>query len=446
MNRLIILLIATTLILPDQGKAQDALYNMTLQEAVEHALVHNQNILNAQLDEISAEALVKENIATGLPQINGSIELADNFELPTSFLPAEFFPGGTPGEKLPVQFGTKYSGNAIIEANQMLFDGVFFVGLEAAKTFQELSTKEHIKTKIDVIEAVTKAYYNVLVSKLTLELVEKNYGRLDTLLNETKAMYESGFAERIDVGRVQVQYNNIRVNKDNTRRMLAISESLLKFQMGMPVENKLTLTDELSLEMFDDAKEEAFNYDQRVEYSILQTRERLALLDIKVTKVQYLPSLDLYANVGAVAGTGSGANLFNLGNEWFWFGIVGVRMSIPIFDGLQKHRVVQQKKAKLNKIYNSYDLLKNSIDLEIQQTRVAYSNSVDFMNVQLENVKISEEVYNVSKTKYQQGVGSNIEVINADADYKEAQTNFFTALYSALLSKVDYDKAIGNLN
>ena len=121
-------------------------------------------------------------------------------------------------------------------------------------------------------------------------------------------------------------------------------------------------------------------------------------------------------------------------------------MSIPIFDGLQKHRLVQQKQAKLDKVYNSFELLKNGIDLEIQQTRVAYTNSVDFMNVQLENVKISEEVYNVTKTKYQQGVGSNIEVINADADYKEAQTNFFTALYSALLSKVDYDKALGKLN
>ena len=233
---------------------------------------------------------------------------------------------------------------------------------------------------------------------------------------------------------------------NNSRKMLVISESLLKFQMGMPVENSISLTDELTLEMFDDADDVAFNYDQRIEYSILQSREKLAILDIKRTNVDYLPKLDLYANVGAVAGTGSGASLFNLGNEWFWFGIVGVKMTIPIFDGLQKHRIVQQKKAKLNQVQNSYEYLKNSIDLEVQKTRVEYTNSVDFMNVQLENVNISEEVYDVAKTKYQQGVGSNIEVINADADYKEAQTNFFTALYSALLSKVDYDKALGKLN
>lgn len=445
MNRLIIIIIAA-LFLSEKSMAQDEQpLAISLQEAVDYALVHNQNILNAKLDMVSAEAVVKEYIAAGLPQITGSIDVADNFKLPVSFLPAEFV-GGTPGETVPISFGTKYSGNATISATQMVFDGVFFVGLEASRTFQELSSKDHIKAKIDVVEAVTKAYYNVLVNKLTLELVEKNYGRLDTLLNETKVMYESGFAERIDVSRVQVQYNNIKVNKSNSVKMLAIAEALLKFQMGMPVDNQITLRDELSLEMFDDPVEEVFNYDQRVEYSILQTRERLALLDIKRIKVDYIPKLDLYSNIGAVAGTGSGANLFNIGNEWFSYGMVGLRLNIPIFDGLQKHRAIQQRKAKLDKVMNSYELLKNGIDLEIEQTRVEYYNSVDFMNVQLENVKISEEVYNVTKTKYQQGVGSNIEVINADADYKQAQTNFFTALYSALLSKVDYDKALGILN
>ena len=130
----------------------------------------------------------------------------------------------------------------------MVFDGsILCRGWKRPRTFQELSTKDHIKAKIDVVEAVTKAYYNVLVNKLTLELVEKNYGRLDTLLNETRAMYESGFAERIDVSRVQVQYNNINVNKANSVKMLVIAESLLKFQMGMPVYNQITLTDELSL-------------------------------------------------------------------------------------------------------------------------------------------------------------------------------------------------------
>ncbi len=418
---------------------------MSLQEATDYALEHNQNILNAKLDIEVAEGVVKENIATGLPQINANLDLAYNFSLPVSFLPSEFIPGAPPGEQVAVAFGTKYSGNASVGASQMVFDGVFFVGLEAAKTYKELSTKKHIKSKIDVVEAVSKAYYAVLVNKLTLELVEKNYGRLDTLLQETKEMYQNGFAEKIDVSRVQVQFNNIKVNRENSTKMLGVAESLLKFQLGMPINEEIALTDELTLDIFDDAKEGSFGYEQRVEYSILQTQERLALLDIKRTKVEYLPKLDLYASLGAIAGTGSGANLFNIGNEWFDFGLAGVKMSVPVFDGLRKHRVLQQKKVKLQQVHNNYDLLENSINLEIEQKQVAYENSVKTMNVQLENMKLSQEVYEITKEKYQAGVGSNLEVINADADYKQAQTNFFIALYNALIAKVDYKKSIGNL-
>ncbi len=424
--------------------AQDVM-QLSLQEATDYALEHNQNIINAQLDIDVAEGVVKENIATGLPQINANLDLAYNFALPVSFLPSEFIPGAPPGEQVAVEFGTKYSGNAALGASQMVFDGVFFVGLEAAKTYKELSTKNHIKSKIDVVEAVSKAYYTVLVNRLTLELIEKNYGRLDTLLQETKDMYESGFAEKIDVSRIQVQFNNIKVNLENSKKMLRVSESLLKFQLGLPIQEDITLTDELTLDMFDDAEDSSFGYEQRVEYSILQTQERLALLDIKRTKVEYLPRLDLYATLGAIAGTGSGATLFNIGNEWFDFGLAGVKMSVPVFDGLRKHRVLQQKKAKLEQVHNNYDLLKNSINLEIEQKQVAYENSVKIMNVQLENMKLSQEVYEVTKEKYQAGVGSNLEVINADADYKEAQTNFFIALYNALIAKVDYKKSIGKL-
>jgi len=424
--------------------AQDV-RQMSLQEAVDYALTHNQNLLNTQLDIEVAEGLVKENIATGLPQINANLDLANNFALPVSFLPSEFIPGAPPGEQVAVAFGTKFSGNASIGATQMIFDGVFFVGLKAAKTYKELSTKNHIKTKIDVVEAVSKAYYAVLVNRLTLELIEINFGRLDTLLQETKQMYESGFAEKIDVNRVQVQFNNIRVNQENSHKMLAISESLLKFQLGINIREGLELTDKLDLDMFNDVDYANVGYQNRVEYSILQTQEQLALLDIKRTKVEYLPKVDLYATLGAIAGTGASASLFNIGNEWFDFGLAGVRMSVPIFDGLRKHRVIQQKKAKLKIVHNNFDLLENSINLEIDQKQTEYENSVKVMNVQLENMGLSEEVYEITKEKYQAGVGSNLEVINADADYKEAQTNFFVALYNALIAKVDYKKSIGKL-
>lgn len=425
-------------------KTTEILY-LSLEEAESYALQHNVNLRNAKLDIDAAEAFVKENVASGLPQVTAGVDVSSNFSLPPSFLPAEIV-GGTPGETVVVKFGTDYSGQASATLTQMVFDGVFFVGLEAAKTFKERTQKEAVLSEIDVIESVDKAYYAALVSELNLELVEKNYGRLDTLLMETKTMAESGFAEKIDVNRVQLQFNNIEVQRKNARRSLDISLALLKFQMGMPVDQAIELTDKLEAELFEDLPSAGeFNYVDRVEYSILQSNYQLAELNKKLNAMRYVPSIELYATVGASAGVGSAANIFNLTNQWFGYGLAGVRLSIPIFDGLQKHRVSQQRKIEIDQALNGFEQLENSINLELKQTAIELENSIDFMRVQRSNMDLSEEVYNVTKTKYQQGVGSNIEVINADADYKQAQLNFFRALYEALVAKVNYEKALGKL-
>ncbi len=425
------------------SKAQEV-RQLSLEQAIEYALEHNPAIVNAKLAEQISDGKVSETIATGMPQINGGIDLTNNFELPTSFLPGDFFNPPIEGE-VPVQFGTRYSGSATLSLTQMIFDGSFFVGLEGAKTYKQLSTKEVVKTKIDIAEMVAKSYYTVLVSEFRLDLIDKNYGRLDTLLQETTEMYKSGFAEKIDVSRSKVQFNNINVQKSNAEKSLQITRANLSYQLGLPVTEPLVLTDELSEEMFDENAGEAFTYSDRIEYSILQTNQELAFLDKKLNNVRYMPSLDLYATVGANLGTGVTANIFDITNEWYNFGLIGIRMKIPVFDGLQKHYVNQQKKLRINQIENSFDQMERSMDLQVRDAKVKLDNAIAILKSQQENMEISKEVFDVTKEKYQEGVGSNLEVINADADYKQAQTNFFVSLYNALIAKVDYKKSIGKL-
>ena len=416
---------------------------MSLEEAISYALEHNPNVINAQLSVEMADGRVSENIATGMPQINGNIDIANNFELPTSFLPGSIV--GSPEPEVPIQFGTKYSGSATLSLNQMIFDGSFFVGLEAAKTYRELTGKELEEAKIGIAEAVSKSYYAVLVSEYRLELIKKNYGRLDTLLRETTEMYNSGFAEKIDVSRAKVQFNNVKVERDNSEKVLKITRANLSVLLGLTADDSLVLKDVLNASMFGEEEESQFEYADRIEYSILQSNQQLALLDKKLNNSMYLPRLDLYATVGANLGTGVAANVFDITNEWYEFGIIGLRMSIPVFDGLKKHYVNQQKKLQLQQIEQNFDLMERNMDLEVKDAKVQLDNAIAYLKSQQENMEISEEVYNVTKEKYQQGLGSNLEVINADADYKQAQTNYFVALYSALLAKVDYKKSIGKL-
>lgn len=419
---------------------------MTLQECIDYALQNNQNVKSAHAGVTAAEAKVDEYIATGLPQIAGNADLANNYIIPTSFLPGEFF--GQPGEYIGVQFGTQYTGRATLDLNQMIFSGSYFVGLKAAKTYTELSKKDLISAEIDLVANVKKAYYSVLVYQERDALVQKNYKRLDSLLRQTKIMYENGFAEKIDVSRVQVQFNNIAQTAKNSATALDISMKLLKFQMAMPFTEPLELAETLQtlqLSVLTEDYKTDFNYNNRIEYSKLQVNKELVLLDIKNTRSQYLPTLDFYGNYGASYGTSVFNSFVAFGENWRTLGAYGLRLNVPIFDGLRKNKVVQQKKAQLLQVELAQDLTRQQIDLEQEQLNQQFANNLAALKAQRENMQLAEEVYNVANLKYQQGLGSNMEVLDADTDFKQAQTNYFSALYDALISTVDLEKAYGKL-
>jgi outer membrane protein len=430
------------------GAQSPQVHRMDLQTCIAYAQERHVQVRNARIEMEIASARVGQTLADGLPQVNLNADLTYNFRIQKAFIPGEFF-GGEPGTFVPVQFTPPYLGNASVSVNQMIFDGSFFVGLQAARTYTQLSRKEHIKSEIDVAENVSKAYYTVLVTKERMELVNKAYGRLDTLLRDTQVMYDNGFAEKIDMNRVKVQYNNALTEKKATERTMALAYSLLKFQMGMPVEEELVLTEDISdieMDLLDETRYDGFNFSDRIEYSHLETNRELVQLDIKNTRVQRYPQLFLFASGGFNTASSTVGELFDFGDRWFSYGAVGARFSMPIFDGMRRSRMIQQKQLQEKQIENSFELMRNSISLEMQQARTELQNSLENLNAQRENFQLAEEVYTISKIKYQEGVGSNLEVIDADTALKQAQTTYYGALYDALIARVNLDKAYGQLS
>ncbi len=423
---------------------------MTLQQCVEYALKTTAPVQKAFIDTKIAEAQVKEVAAMGYPQIDGSVQFTNNFEIQTAFLPAAFFaedpvnnPPPPDAPPVAVQFGVQYSGNIAASVNQLLFDGSFFLGLKAAKTYTELSNKVLIQTKVEVVSAISKAYYSVLVNQERLGLLQQNVARIDTLLRQTRALYENGFSEKIDVDRIQVSYNNLVTEQKKTERLVTLSIQLLKFQMGMPLDEPMepaeTLADiEISNMNLMDAD---VNYADRIEYSLLETQLQLDQLNVKRYQVQYYPSVYAFANFGINAG----ANELSGMDQWFKFGLYGLQVNIPIFDGFRKSSLIQQAKLTMKKTeIDKIDLTRN-IDLQTQQAKINLQNAVNDMESQSRNMELAKEVYRVAKVKFEEGVGSTLEVVDAETAYKDAETNYYAAVYDALISKVDFEKATGKL-
>ena len=441
---LLFILVLTTLESSAQG-SDNTPFNFTLQQAVDYAMANQVKVQNAKLDEDLARNKVREIRGIGMPQINGSFYVKDFWEIPTSLIPGEFF-GAPKGTYLPVKFGTQFNTSAGLDASQLLFSSDYLVGLQATKVYYELMQKMTARSRIETSAMVQKAYYSVLVNEERFKLLEANVARIGKLKDDTKAMLDNGFVEQIDFDRINLTYNNLVIEKQKVERFVELGYVLLKYQMGMDQLSKLVLADKLSDVKFElsDVSTDKFDYSKRVEYSLLDSQHKGAELQLKKDKLSYLPNIALYSTLSAQAQRNK-LDFWDTSKPWYPIGIIGVRIGVPIFDGFQKHYRIQQSKISLMKSDNDMKFLKQSIDLDLASAKTNLLNNATSLDTQKKNVELAQQVYNVSKVKYEQGVGSNLEVLNAENSLKESQTNYFSALYDALIAKVDFQKATGVL-
>ncbi|KEO74747.1 TolC family protein [Anditalea andensis] len=439
------LVLAMAIIFSFDSHAQESV-SFTLEESIKYALENNVEMKNAILDNAAAKATIGERRSEGLPQINLNVGANYNMIIPITPLPARFLnPEAPEDEFIAVRFSPAYTANLTATVSQMIFNGSYFVGLRAARTLRELTEFDRVKTEIDVIENVKKAYYSVLVNEERETLIGANLARIDTLLRETNILFEEGFAEKIDVSRIRVQFNNLKTELERARTATAVSTQLLKLQMGLPVNYDLFLEDEITV-LEDNLELDILLQEQgqrRVELDQVEQTLRLATLDLKNNQSQYLPRLD--ANYTYQRNTFSGTLGGIASNNWFPGSILGVTLQIPIFDGLLKSYRIQQNRIQMKQLENQREFTQDNIDIEKFQARANLQNSLNTLEVQKENRELAMEVFNIAKIKFQEGVGSNLEVVDADAALKEAENNYFGALFDALIAKVDLEKALGIL-
>jgi outer membrane protein TolC len=420
-------------------------YNFTRQQAIDFALQHQSTLQNAKIDETIADQKVRELLSVALPQVNGSAELDDYVAKPVTILPAAFgsFFGLPPGKTLAVSFLLQYQATAGVSASQILFDGTVLLGIKAAKTYAELSRKITRSSSIDVVANVTKAYYGVIINENNLSSLDSTITLLQKSLDDAKAMYAQGFVEKLDVDRLTVTLSNLQSQRQNLRSIVDLNYYLLKFQMGMPVNASLTLAGKIP-DQFQEPAIETADYNKRIEYSILETARELDAFNVRRYNEGYLPTLSAFGSLSAVNYQNE-ADLFNPKDQWFPTGLVGLRLNVPIFDGFRKDAQIQQAKMAMMQNQNDISNFKNLVDLQVKQSSIGYENSYKILISQKANLKLAEDVARVTKIKYEEGVGTNLEVTTAESDLITAQTNYFNALYNLAIAHVDLLRAKGTL-
>lgn len=443
---------ATAISYAQQMKHDTATRNMSLADCINYAYEHQDSVKNATLDVKSAEYKIKETIGSGLPQINGAASFQYYFTPPPSVGPnfadltsGKPFNPNAPLVKYP--FGaTNYSNTYTLQASQLLFSGTYIVGLQAVKTFRELSQRNLTRTKIETSVAVSKAYYQVLVSNEQIKLLDANIAQIKEQLDQTIQQNKQGFVEKIDVDRLQVQYDNLVTNRENTVRLLDLNYQMLKFQMGMPVYDKINLTDKLedidiNQNLADYSTDTAF-YRNRIEYSLLETNVKLNQLNAKSKKAEFLPTFSANGGYGEIFEENHFRYLYDHAyNDSY----IGLSLNIPIFSGGQRINQLRQLNITTEKAKNDLADAKNALSLQASNARITYYNNLQSLNNQKHAQALAQEVLHVARVKYQQGVGSSLEVTQAETDLQSADNQYIQALYNLLVGKVDLEKAFGRI-
>lgn len=417
----------------------------TLQGAIDYALANNANHLNAVVDEQLAEMKKKEIRGIGLPQIGASADMNNFLNIPTSVIPAVAFNPMAPADMyVPVRFGIQYNSSAGITVSQILFSSDYIVALQASKAYSELSQINVNRSRVETSVNVSKAYYNVLVSRERAKFLDLQIARIKKLKDDLDVMHQNGVVEKLDVDRVTLVYNNILSEKEKVSKLVELTEYLLKFQMGAAMSEKLVLNDSLVLgdtNMINNGAKA--NYATRYEYNMLEMQLKLNELNWKRYKMSWMPTLVAFGTHSENAYRPK-PNFF-AHEEWYPTTLIGLKMSIPIWDGGQTYYRKQAAKLEITKTQNTIKMMEGVIDLEIAASQTSFNNAVLTLRSQQANIKLAEEVYAVSKVKYEQGVGTINDVIDAETSLKESRINYFDALYQYHIAKIDFQKASGTI-
>ncbi|MGY3791605.1 TolC family protein [uncultured Aquimarina sp.] len=444
-------------------------YSFSLDEAIEFALENSYQSINARRDVAKALKQKWETTATGLPQINAAIDYQNQLKQPVSLLPAsafdnrestintveEFFDltaNGSPDPLegfIPVVFGTKQQLTASATLSQLLFDGSYLVGLEAAKSFLQYSNDSQEKTQLNVRESVINAYGSVLVSNESVKILQNNKAALEKNYEERKKVFENGLAEEEDVEQLQITLLQITNQLNNAERLAKIALQMFNLTIGVDVDSNTVLSDNLdsltTKNIDNSVGLKPFVIENNIDYRLgyLLTEQRR--LELKLEKSRALPTLSAFVNYGTQANSDSFTFLEN-DQRWFQSSILGVSLNIPIFSSLGRSAKTQRARIAFEQANTSFIEAQQQIQLQYNSTVSDYQLSLETYETSKQNLSLAERIENKNQIKYTEGLASSFELRQAQLQLYSVQQEVLQAMLTIINNKAKLETILNTPN
>lgn len=460
---LIVLFLLTNIFAFSQQNDSAKIYRFKLDDAINFAMDNNLTITNNELEMRKAKWKVWETTAIGLPQVSASGQFQYYTDIPTQLLPdfismavygvniskfglRPIAPLDSTQNKMAVQFGSPYNLSGGITISQILFNGEWLVGLQAAKTFKLISEQNYEKSKIELKAGVRQAYFMVLLASESLNILEKNYKNISSIYDATQKSANVGMVDQTQADQIEILQLNLENQINSITRQLLLAKYLLKFQLGINPQDSvelLTSIDDFKVSLTSYALNSDFNIQNNIDFQIINTQVKLKELTLKQTQSKFLPSL---AGFYTYSQQGMFDNLkdYNVKDKWHPTSLFGVKLDIPIFSSGMRYAAVTQSKIDLMETRNKQTMFEQQLNIQFLQAKNDYLNSLDNLGSQEKNKNLSERIFNNSQIKYSQGAASSVDLTQAQNQFLQSQANYFQALMQLLNAKNTLDKILNN--
>lgn len=429
------------------GYSQETPQSFSLQEAIDFALQNNRTAKNAVRDIEAAEEQKWETTATGLPQINATVDYQNFLKQQVSVIPAEFF-GGNPGEFAEVVFGTKQSMTATATLSQKIFDGSYLVGLQSAKVFLEISKNAKTKTDLEVRKAVINAYGNVLLAEESVKILNRNIEVLEKNLYETTKIFENGLEEEESVEQLQITLSGVKSSLKNTNRLKTLAYQMLNITLGIDINNPTNLTDSLEILTTQNISLALLEADENVEntidYLIAENDKVSKELLLKLEKSKALPTLNAFINGGYSAFSDS-FTFADRDQRWFGSSLFGVNLNIPIFSSLGRSSATARAKINLEKAEEDLLETQQKIKLQIASAKSDYQFSIEDYENKKQNLQLAERIETKNQTKFFEGIASSFELRQAQTQLYAAQQEYLQAMLDVINKKAELETVLNTI-
>jgi outer membrane protein TolC len=427
-----------------------AVLAFSLQQAQDYAYENNYDLKNSATDVQIARKIVKQNTAIGLPQINGSASYMDYLSVPTMVIPnflKQMSPKvfGDGPDYVPMTLYLEYNVTGALQLNQLIYSGQYLVGLQTAKAYLETAKQKNMKDKIDIRDEVANAYYMLLVADESIKILDSTYVVVNRLVEEARKAEEQGLIEDIDVDQADLNRSNLEAQLTDSKSSRNVAYANLKFLIGLKDDQELTLTNNLDFFLAqidrDALINQPFDYQRNIDYTYLKKNDYLVLMQYKLSKTAYQPTLAGFLGISANASLNSWA-FFSDQYPWYKTTNWGVQLQVPIWSCGSRKYSVDQARLNVEKTKVTDEKMRVGLELQVETARKDFSNAYAIYQNQKKGFEVALKIYTKTLIKYRQGLASSTDLNQRYSQFLLTNSNYMQSIFGVLSQKTRLNKLL----